>query len=183
MWKNYLRPSELPWLRDHQIHGDFVFPAAGMICAAVEGARQIAKADNTSQTIREFELRDVCITRPLVIQDSDMGVQTLLHLKRRKLGMGSGAGAWHEFVFYSCHEDKEYVEHACGLIEIQYARQTSEVDSGKENAEEILARQEKWNSQRARDTEIVASLSHYESLKSEGLEYGRLICVRMVNWG
>lgn len=42
VWRNHLRVAELPWLRDHRIHGDIVFPAAGMICAAVEAARQTA---------------------------------------------------------------------------------------------------------------------------------------------
>ena len=173
MWKNHLRISELPWLRDHQIHDNVVFPASGMICAAVEAARQIGKAD-TSQKIKGFELRDVRITRPLVFQELEKGIETLLHLKRRKLGMGSDTGAWHEFTFYSCQEGEAYVEHACGLIEIQYARPASEVDNGKEHVEEILTYQEKWNSQRAICMDVVTSPTHYEFWKSRGLCFGKL---------
>ncbi|KAI0453135.1 hypothetical protein F5B21DRAFT_505692 [Xylaria acuta] len=173
VWKNQLRISELPWLQDHQIHGDIILPAAGVICAAVEAARQFAEADNLNRDIVGFELRDFCITRPVVIQDLDTGLETFLHLKKRKLGMGSGAGIWHEFTFYSCQDNGVYAEHACGLIEIQYAKPVSEVDSGKEFAEEVLARQEKWNTKRATCVDLVDSLAHYEFWKSEGLHFGR----------
>ncbi|KAI1420233.1 hypothetical protein F5Y12DRAFT_719784 [Xylaria sp. FL1777] len=172
VWKNQLRVSELPWLQDHQIHGDIIFPAAGVICAAVEAARQFAQSDNLNQDITGFELRDFCITRPVVIQDLESGVETFLHLKKRKLGMGSGAGVWHEFTFYSCQNNGAYAEHACGLIEIQYAKPVSEVDSGRESAEEVLARQEQWNTRRAACVNVIDSLTHYEFWKSEGLNFG-----------
>ena len=171
MWKNHLRISELPWLRDHQIQGDVVFPAAGMICAVVEAARQLVNANDPSESIKGFELRDVCINRPLVFPELDTGVETLLHLKRRKLGMGTGAGVWHEFAFYSCHEN-EAVEHACGLVEIQYAPRASEVDGGKERLEEVLARQQKWKSLQAICSDVVPSPAHYDFWRSQGLSFG-----------
>ncbi|KAH8164718.1 hypothetical protein CIB48_g3560 [Xylaria polymorpha] len=173
-WRNQLRVSEQPWLRDHQIHGDIIFPAAGVICTAIEAARQFAGADNLNRDITGFELRDFCITRPVLIQDLDNGVETFLHLKKRKLGMGSGAGIWHEFTFYSCQDNGAYAEHACGLIEIQYAKPVSEVDSGKELAEEVLARQEEWNKKRAACVDVVDTVAHYEFWKSEGLDFGRI---------
>lgn len=172
-WRNQLRVSEQPWLRDHQIHGDIIFPAAGVICTAIEAARQFAGADNLNRDITGFELRDFCITRPVLIQDLDNGVETFLHLKKRKLGMGSGAGIWHEFTFYSCQDNGAYAEHACGLIEIQYAKPVSEVDSGKELAEEVLARQEEWNKKRAACVDVVDTVAHYEFWKSEGLDFGK----------
>lgn len=35
-WRNYLHPREMPWLADHQIQGQMVFPAAGYVSAAAE---------------------------------------------------------------------------------------------------------------------------------------------------
>ncbi|KAI0550654.1 hypothetical protein F4679DRAFT_594564 [Xylaria curta] len=173
VWKNHLRVSDLPWLQDHQIHGDVILPAAGVICAAVEAARQFAESDNLNRDITGFELRDFCITRPVLIQDLENGVETFLHLKKRKLGMGSGAGIWHEFTFYTCQDNGAFAEHACGLIEIQYGKQVSEVDGGKEFAEEVLARQEKWNTKRSTCVNIVDSSAHYEFWKTEGLNFGQ----------
>ncbi|KAI0096862.1 hypothetical protein GGR51DRAFT_489918 [Nemania sp. FL0031] len=172
VWKNYLRVLDLPWLQDHQIHGDVIFPAAGVICAAIEAARQITVAEKLSGDVTGFELRDFCINRPLVIGDLDMGVETFLHLKKRKLGMGTGTGTWYEFTLYSCQDSETFAEHACGLIEVQYARSTSEVDSGKELAEEVLARQKQWNAARERCVDVVEHSTHYDLWKSQGLEFG-----------
>lgn len=147
-----------------------------MICAAIEAARQVAQADKLNRDVTGFELRDFCINRPLVIPENDTGVETFLSLKKRKLGMGSGAGIWHEFTFYSCQDNETYAEHACGLIEIQYARLASEVDSGKELAEEVIARQEEWNTKKAACIDVVESPTHYDLWKSQGLDFGKSIC-------
>src|SRR5690606_30892920 len=91
VWKNHLRASELPWLRDHQIHGDIVFPAAGMICAVIEGARQMAETEGSDADVSGFELREISISQALVIPNDDVGAETYLHLKRRKVGMMGGS--------------------------------------------------------------------------------------------
>lgn len=171
-----MRIADSPWLQDHVIDGDVVFPAAGMICAAVEAARQIAQAEDPSLEIKGFELRDFSIARPLVIRDEDTGVETLLNLKRRKIGMGGGASLWHEFTLYSFQESDVVVEHACGLIEIQYVKPTTEVDNGKELAEEISARQERWNLQKGVCSATVDNSSHYEFWKAQGLAFGESNC-------
>ncbi|KAH8664734.1 polyketide synthase [Xylariales sp. PMI_506] len=173
-WRNYLRLGELPWLRDHKIHGDVVMPAAGMICMAIEAARQIAASEDSAQTIKSFELRDVCINRPLVIPEEDTGIETLLHLKRRKLGMGTGAGNWYEFSLYSCQDGNSFAEHACGLIEIHHSRDATEVDGGLEQKQESCAHKDKFNTLNSFCNEPVATPSHYSYWDSQGLSFGPL---------
>lgn len=173
VWKSHIRIADFPWLQDHVIDGDVVFPAAGMICAAVEAARQLAEAEDPSLEIKGFELRDFSIARPLVISGQDAVVEMLLNLKRRKTGMAGAASVWHEFTLYSFQESEVVVEHACGLIEIQYAKPATEVDNGNELAEETLERQERWKSQRGICSDVVDSTSHYEFWKAQGLAFGK----------
>lgn len=40
-WRNVLRLAEVPWLRDHTIAGQVVFPAAGLIVMAIEALKQL----------------------------------------------------------------------------------------------------------------------------------------------
>ncbi|KAH7038376.1 uncharacterized protein B0I36DRAFT_372464 [Microdochium trichocladiopsis] len=180
IWRNYLRVNELPWLRDHKINGDIIMPAAGMICMAIEAARQLAETDGTADTIKGFALRDVCINKPLVIPEpADAGVtggvEVLLHLKRRKLGMGTGAGIWHEFALYSAGSgDASFVEHSCGLIELQHARNSTEVDAGREQLLEIQARRSKYKDFGLVCNDPVATASHYAFCDSQGLQFGPL---------
>lgn len=168
-----MRVSELPWLQDHQIHGDIVFPAAGMICSVIEAARQMAKADGSSKNISSFELREISISQALVIPNDDIGAETYLHLKRRKLGMGSSAGPWLEFSFYSAQEGDVFVEHASGLIQTHYTKQVTEVDGGRELEEEILAYRKRWNSKNSICERKVTSSSHYQFCEDQGLIFGK----------
>jgi acyl transferase domain-containing protein len=173
VWKNHLRVSDLPWLQDHQIHGDIVFPAAGMICSAVEATRQIAAAEGSSQNVSGFVLRELSVSKALVIPNNDIGVEVYINLKRRKLGLGSGAGTWFEFSYYSCQHGDTFVEHAAGLLEIQYSKKATEVDGGKEAREEILAYNERWNSKRALCLNRVTRSSHYDFCDEQGLHFGK----------
>ncbi|KAB8264716.1 hypothetical protein BDV32DRAFT_145394 [Aspergillus pseudonomiae] len=173
VWKNHLRVSDLPWLQDHQIHGDIVFPAAAMICSAVEAARQIAAVEGSSADVSGFEFRELSVSKALVIPNNDIGVEVHTNLKRRKVGLGSGAGPWFEFSYYSCQDNDTFVEHASGLLRIQYSNKVTEVDGGKEAREEILAYNERWNSKRALCLKRVPRSSHYNFCDEQGLHFGK----------
>ncbi len=58
-WRNFLRLSELPWLRDHQVQNSILYPAAGMIIMAVEAMRQ--KLGESLETVTGFKLREISI--------------------------------------------------------------------------------------------------------------------------
>ncbi|KAM4063228.1 polyketide synthase dehydratase [Hirsutella rhossiliensis] len=172
VWRNYLRLSEVPWLKDHQVHGDIVFPAAGMICAVIEALRQHAASNSHVKNISGFELRDISISRPLIIPNDDAGIETYLHLKRRKLGMRGAESSWFEFSFCSCQQGDEFVEHACGLAQVQHARQPTEVDGGKELREEILAHRKRWVDKHGACEHEVPLSTHFEFCKDQGIVFG-----------
>ncbi|KAJ5815771.1 hypothetical protein N7474_007548 [Penicillium riverlandense] len=75
-WRNYLNPREIPWLADHQVQGQMVFPAAGYISAAVECIlRQYAL-----ETVQLMDFHDVIIRQALVLEENT-GVETIFDLK------------------------------------------------------------------------------------------------------
>lgn len=92
-WTNFIRQAELPWVVDHQVEGDILYPAAGMLCAVIEGARQIA---DVTRTIESFEFRDVLIHRAAVVSP-DEGLRLSLYMKPRKIGTRGGDAPWMEF--------------------------------------------------------------------------------------
>lgn len=53
-WRNMLRLENVPWIRDHQIESDIIFPAAGYICMAGEAIRQLH--GTTAFTVREVNI-------------------------------------------------------------------------------------------------------------------------------
>ena len=168
-----MRISDAPWLKDHQVHGDIVFPAAGMICAVVEAVRQYTESNGYDKDVSGFELRELSISQPLVIPNDDTGAEIYLHLKQRTLGIGGTESPWLEFSFCSCQQDDVFVEHACGLARVQHMQPVTEVDGGKELREEILAYQERWANKHGTCEHPVASPTHYEFCKDQGLIFGK----------
>ncbi len=67
-WRKIVRVSELPWLRDHLLQSNIVYPGAGFICLAIEAMAQIScmHADDISG----YRLRDVDILQALMVPDN-----------------------------------------------------------------------------------------------------------------
>lgn len=61
-WRNLLSLEDVPWIRDHKLNDDTVFPATGYICMAGEACRQLSTAEG-------FTLQNVLITNALVVKD------------------------------------------------------------------------------------------------------------------
>ncbi|KAK1975925.1 hypothetical protein LZ30DRAFT_785922 [Colletotrichum cereale] len=86
-WHKTLRLSDAPWLRDHRIGTEILFPAAGYIAMAVEAVRQtvLSTTGDTAQGPESdpdqhyYTLRDVRFTRAMVLHDdADMSVMLSL---------------------------------------------------------------------------------------------------------
>ncbi|KAK5988830.1 Highly reducing polyketide synthase pspA [Cladobotryum mycophilum] len=107
-WRNILRLNDLPWLEDHQVTGDIIFPAAGYIAMAGEAVRQLGDVDDFS-----FSLRDVTISNALVLHDRvPSEIITHLHPLRLTNALDS---AWYEFEISALHGDR-WLRHAAGQV-------------------------------------------------------------------
>ncbi|TGJ80976.1 hypothetical protein E0Z10_g7787 [Xylaria hypoxylon] len=77
-WRNTLRHRDVPWLKDHNLGGEAVFPAAGYLSVAIEALRQIH--ENGSLSFEGVSIRDVDINTALVIPEGDgIEIVTSLH--------------------------------------------------------------------------------------------------------
>ncbi|KAI4158636.1 MAG: hypothetical protein L6R39_000491 [Caloplaca ligustica] len=74
-WRNLLNPREVPWLKDHQVQGQPVFPGAGYISTALEAIRESLRDSNIST----IEIRDLVIAQALMIEE-DYPVEVLVSL-------------------------------------------------------------------------------------------------------
>ncbi|TDZ61131.1 Highly reducing polyketide synthase gloL [Colletotrichum trifolii] len=71
-WRCKLRVEDAPWLRDHVILGETVFPASGFLSMAGEALRQLSGLD-------DYTLRDVRLDTALVLDDAPVELVTVLH--------------------------------------------------------------------------------------------------------
>ncbi|KAK1977921.1 type I polyketide synthase [Colletotrichum cereale] len=113
IWRHFLKLSDLPWLRDHLVQSDIVFPGAGGIIMAIEALCQFSAEPRES--IDGYCLRDIQISNALVIPDSEGGIEVQLSLhpcNDKNLEPG-----WYEFSLKSPSSDGEFwTEHINGYI-------------------------------------------------------------------
>lgn len=110
LWRNILTLTELPWLKGHSIRGEVFLPAAAYISLAVEAGKTLA----AGMVIRLFEVQDVKIVCPVIIQDTQEGHETLftVHLLQESDDNAKVIAA--EFTFYYCPNGRnEPMVHTC----------------------------------------------------------------------
>lgn len=64
VWRNLLRSLEIPWLRDHVIVNDVIFPCAGYIAMMGEAIRQVTGSV-------AYTLRNLAVKSALLLRDTD----------------------------------------------------------------------------------------------------------------
>jgi acyl transferase domain-containing protein len=167
-WKNTLRISELPWLEDHKMDTNIIYPGAGMLCCALEAARQVA---DPTRIVENFELRDITIGKALLIPEGDRGVEIFTHLKPRKTGMLAKDAPWFEYTFYSLKEDGGHIEHSSGLITIEYKNDDETVRYQNYTSEAQILKEE-YERFLNECTVEMSSEAIYTELAARGMNFG-----------
>ncbi|KAK2624711.1 hypothetical protein QTJ16_005904 [Diplocarpon rosae] len=90
VWRNILRHRDVPWLKDHNLGGTSIFPAAGHLSLAIEALRQSHETDGLP--FEGVTFRDVDIKTALVVPENDDGVETIFSLQSPNNDSG-----WHTF--------------------------------------------------------------------------------------
>ncbi|KAI1076749.1 hypothetical protein F5B20DRAFT_583920 [Whalleya microplaca] len=111
-FRNYLSPREVPWLAQHQVQDQIVFPAAGYVSSVVEAIARLYPVE----TMDLIELSDITIGQALFLPE-ESGVETLLSLK-----LINDHSNYKDFVFsfYSCNdrESNATIENGSGKLRL-----------------------------------------------------------------
>ena len=113
-WTNQLRLSDLPWLREHTLMSEAIFPGAGYIAMAIEAARQ--KSIITGDLVNSFVLREISFSMALIIPDTSEGIEIGLLLEPLRESSLTSSRFWNTFRLLSFSGDRRATEHCRGLI-------------------------------------------------------------------
>lgn len=162
-WRNYIRISENPWIEDHKVSGDVLYPAAGMLVMAIEASRQIA---DDGRIPKGFRFKDVSFHLALRVPDGAEGVETHFYLRPYRETSSPGSSTWNEFQLWSFN-DGEWREHCRGLVQSEY-------EEDKTNNELLVqeqCRKAVHDAQQACTAGITVD-KVYRKLKQSGLDFG-----------
>lgn len=112
--------NDLPWLRDHKIGGQVIFPATGYVAMAVEAIHQTWSMTHWKGQGRHqpsafaYCLKDVQFLRSLALEDN---VKTRVSLMLNPLH--ASPRSWYSFSIRSLEESsREWINHCIGLVRI-----------------------------------------------------------------
>ncbi|KAL9028248.1 MAG: hypothetical protein Q9196_003360 [Gyalolechia fulgens] len=111
VWRNVLSHKYIPWLKDHRLGNETIFPAAGHLSLAIEAVRQVSEARGLN--VDGVTLRDVAIKQALTIPESDNGIEIQCRLHR--LSKPTALTAWYSFAVESI-SDGQWTVHCEGSI-------------------------------------------------------------------
>ncbi|TRX90559.1 hypothetical protein FHL15_008532 [Xylaria flabelliformis] len=153
-WRNILRQRDLPWLKDHNLGGTAIFPAAGHLSLAIEALRQIC--ETSGKTFEGVKLRDVDIKTALVVPDDDDGIETILNLQ----SPAEPTSSWYTFSVESPGADGEWTVHCNGRI--------STIQESKDSAS-----RDKTPIDESALTQRVSGKRWYDAFRRVGFYYGK----------
>ena len=117
-FRNILRLTDLPWLADHRLLPEAVFPAAGYMAMAMAAASQVHEEFPDAYSVKGYSLRNVNIKTTLNIPEDQHGIEVLLSLEIVDSATAK-APAWTSFsVSSTAHDSEQWTEHCTGLIKL-----------------------------------------------------------------
>ncbi|KAH6613530.1 putative polyketide synthase [Chaetomium sp. MPI-SDFR-AT-0129] len=131
-WRHFVSLKESPWLREHVVQGQIVFPATGYLAMAVEagvqhvlmqaaragaGAGVKANAGGGRVRVGAVSFRNVSFGKALVLSDGPDEVEMSLSLRPQARSARESSGVWSEFRVFSVAADGQaWTEHCRGLL-------------------------------------------------------------------
>ncbi|XP_014550227.1 hypothetical protein COCVIDRAFT_31971 [Bipolaris victoriae FI3] len=153
-WRNVLRIRDVPWLVDHSLGGEAVFPAAAYFSMAMEAITQLIETRGENIHIANYTLRDVTIKKALVTPDDDIGIEVLFSMRRSNHLEDEGQCTWWDFNVSSVNQDGQTNDHMSGSIAINARTERPEPKPSRHLPQRASGRE--WN----------------RALRSVGFNYG-----------
>nr|ALQ32864.1 putative polyketide synthase [Fusarium gaditjirri] len=166
-WRNFIRVSEQPWVKSHVVQGAVVYPAGGFCCMALEAAFQINDIQKRDP-IAGYKIRDVSISRALVVPQTDEGVEVVFSMRPSPTSSVGSSNTWSEFRIFSHTPAGGWMEHCRGLVSVFHESQARVMHTETMKKHELS----RFLFTRGLCDRPVESQDLYQSLHAAGLSYG-----------
>lgn len=162
-WRNVLRLAEVPWLKDHTIAGQVVFPAAGMIVMAIEALKQLHSG---AELLKGFLVRNTSFSHAVSFSKSADYIETQLIMTNPRPRSHSQESDFRLFII----ENGEYIQCCRGVIRsITEEHDTKRILSSSPWRPEMTP--EMWSRQ-VQEACVVAETDIYSSQDGGAIKYG-----------
>lgn len=176
-WRKMLRVSEIPWLEDHVIGGNILFPATGSLTMALEAVRQMAQPH---QTITGYQVKEATFLKPIVIRP-ERETEVITHLRPLQQSYEKGALRFEVQLFTVV--DEYWSECFKSTIHIKYDELKNEVDLQQESDVTAQMATSEFSDARAKAIFPIDETEFYAHHRRQGLSYGDAFSIaRDISW-
>ncbi|KAH0536611.1 Type I Iterative PKS [Glutinoglossum americanum] len=117
-WRNILKLKEIPWLEDHKLESQVVFPATGYLAMAMEAVSQLKSLRKYPNATPSFTFRNVSIQSALVIRPDDNQSELFTTMYAEKISRTSTSGIWYDFSI-SSYQAGNSTQHCAGSVALE----------------------------------------------------------------
>ena len=166
-WRHFVRLSDQPWVKDHVVDSNILYPAAGFIAMAIEAVSQTHK--NLALETVGYLVHEMKIMNALIMPETSDGVEIQLSLFPTSDQLPRAQHSY-DFRILSVNENDEWHEHCAGRVGIEIKSIVSETN-WKQHSIESRPRLEFSMSEQLCARAIDKKL-YYESVRRLGISYG-----------
>lgn len=174
-WRYLINLDALPWLRDHVVEGFTLYPGAGYLTMAIEAMKQLVQLRDAKQSISRFILRDLAISKSIVLNESDNDeqsgeVEVQLSMSTSRQYEGS---RWETFRIWSYdNSNGSWTENCSGEITVEYeSTEDDEVNGARETDSRREESMQLLNDARQSCNMEMTKTEFYEFAKLTGNEW------------
>jgi hypothetical protein len=149
--------DQLPYLKDHQINGPCLMPAAGMLVMAIEAVRQFYVDREAAAS--GYKIKDVAFTKAITLSGDPRGTEIQLTLRPNSSQTTLGV-VWDHFSLY-VYEDGRWHLCCAGSIAIEY-----------DDARHLIEKQQNHLKSVQECRSAIDSSEIYKAFDSAGLAHG-----------
>ncbi|KAI4608824.1 Type I Iterative PKS [Alternaria metachromatica] len=167
-WRKMLSLEETPWLADHVVGDQALFPATGMIMMALEAVKQHFQAD---QVILGYNIKEATFMNPIVVS-SEPNSKTEVVTQLRPLRQDYEKTSTRSEVRIFARPDSEWIECVRAEVHVDYEETATEVDCGLEARAHAKALLDSYVAAEEQCTLPISKTTFYDWHKNQGLKYG-----------
>ncbi|KAG8157127.1 hypothetical protein KVR01_013117 [Diaporthe batatas] len=164
-WRKFFDLNEMPWVGGHRVNGRIIYPAAGMVTMALQGAEQVA---DRNRCIAAFQIRDAVFTAPITISKTEK-CEVQLHMRLDRAHSEHHATSL-DFRVYSMSETGWFLN-CSGSVQVVYQRDDEDASNTSTLQKEQQFYRKRYSEAVKRSTLQVSTKKLYEQLRSNGMQY------------
>ncbi|KAF2829294.1 polyketide synthase PksD [Ophiobolus disseminans] len=167
-WRKMLSLDETPWLADHVVGENALFPATGMIMMVLEAVKQHFQTD---QTISGFNVKEMTFMNPIIVGAGPQGKTEVVTQLRPHQQAYEKTSTRSEVRIFS-RADSDWTECVRAEVHVEYEDTATEVDGGRELRAHAKALLDSYVIAEEQCKRHVSKTDFYNWHQEQGLRYG-----------